>query len=292
MLLTVLTPTYNRANTLKKLYDSLLQQTCKDFEWLIVDDGSFDETKDLIDSFIKENKIIIKYVYKKNGGKHTALNLGIELIQTELTIIVDSDDYLTGNAIDTINNYYELNKENKKIAFYSYLRVNRNGKILCKPKKNNFVDNYLKIRIKNNLKGDMAEVFVNKILKNYRFLEFDNEKFISEDTLWIEIAKKYDTLFVNIPIYVCDYLTDGLTKNDKKYKFKSPFGSMLRGIQLMYKDCGIVANIKGAIIYNCYKIEAGKDLENIKQMNLYQKTLISITKPLGVVFNHYWKKKR
>lgn len=99
MIVTILTPSYNRAHTLNRLYESLEKQSKKDFEWLIVDDGSTDGTRDLVDKIKKDATITIKYIYKNNGGKHTAINEGVKIIETPLTFIVDSDDYLTEDAI-------------------------------------------------------------------------------------------------------------------------------------------------------------------------------------------------
>lgn len=98
LLVTVITPTYNRAYTLERLYNSLKNQTCKLFEWIIVDDGSADKTRALVENFSREKAIEIRYFYKENGGKHTALNLAMKFVRTPLTIIVDSD--------------YELQREN------------------------------------------------------------------------------------------------------------------------------------------------------------------------------------
>lgn len=290
MFLTIITPVYNRAYTIEKLYNSLLKQECRDFVWLVIDDGSTDNIEEVINTYIREGTINIKYIKKENGGKHTAVNKALEYVNSDLTIIVDSDDYLTSNSIETIKTYYQKYKNNNKIGFYSFLRINGQNKILCKAKKNEFIGNYLKVRIKQNVKGDMAEVFVSSVLKKYRFAVFENEKFISEDTLWIELAKKYDTLFVNKPIYVCDYLIDGITLNDKKTKFKSPLGSMLRGKQLMNKECGFIMNVKGAIIYNCYYLDARETDNRLYLENSYQKNLVFITKPLGFIFNKKWKK--
>ena len=99
---TIITPTYNRAGLLKKLYDSLEKQTKKDFVWLIVDDGSIDNTKEIVREISDCATFNIQYIYKENGGKHTALNLGIKTIQTELAMIVDSDDQLLSNAVEDI----------------------------------------------------------------------------------------------------------------------------------------------------------------------------------------------
>ena len=137
----------------------------------------------------------------------------------------------------------------------------------------------------------MAEVFVTKVLKDYPFPEFAEERFLSEDTIWIEIAKKYDSVYFNKAIYQCEYLEDGITVNDKPAKFKSPIGSMFRGKQLMYVKCGLKVNIKGAIIYNCYKREVKGEIPSIvKPSTLMEKVLVFVTKPLGYVYNLKWKK--
>src|SRR5574344_324976 len=105
-MITVFTPTYNRAHLLCNAYNSLLRQTNKDFEWLIIDDGSTDNTKEIIHKYIDDNKIKIRYYKKNNGGKHTAINYGIKRAKGELTIILDSDDELVNNAIELINKYW------------------------------------------------------------------------------------------------------------------------------------------------------------------------------------------
>lgn len=102
MKLTILTPTYNRGYILNRLYESLLNQTDNDFEWLIVDDGSTDDTLNIVESFKKENKLKIRYIRQENGGKHRALNVGICTIESDWTFIVDSDDYLLPEAVHEI----------------------------------------------------------------------------------------------------------------------------------------------------------------------------------------------
>ena len=119
--ITVLTPTYNREKNLYKLYNSLCSQTNKDFVWMIIDDGSTDNTKEVINKWRDENKIEIVYIYKENGGKHTALNIGIKNINTDMTFIVDSDDWLVDNAIEII--YKD------EVCGFSFLRKFPNGEI-------------------------------------------------------------------------------------------------------------------------------------------------------------------
>lgn len=129
MFLTILTPTYNRANRLFSLFDSLESQSIKDFEWLVVDDGSSDNTQNLISTFAKKSSFPIRYIKKENGGKHTALNTGIRLINSELTFIVDSDDYLVPYAVEFCLKYHLLYRKKSGICGYSYLRLFPNGKV-------------------------------------------------------------------------------------------------------------------------------------------------------------------
>lgn len=285
--ITVITPTYNRAHTLLKLYESLCNQSCIDFEWLIIDDGSSDNTEQIIGGFTA--LFSIKYIKKKNGGKHTALNVGIKEVTTDLTIIVDSDDQLMPNAIDTIKHYYKKYQSDMSIGALSFFKCYSNGKPVINMDKSEFVDSYIHYRIKKNKPGDMAEVFLTRVLKEYPFPQFEEERFLSEDVVWIEIGKKYLFVFINIPIYICEYMDDGLTVNDKLSKFRSPLGSMTRGMQLMTKECGFIINIKGAIIYNCYKIEFRNNIpKNLKVIGR-KKILVLLTKPFGLIFNYIWK---
>jgi len=105
--LTVFTPTYNRAHTLSRTYDSLCQQSCKDFEWLIIDDGSKDDTQSNVNKWITEKKIDICYIYKENGGLHTAYNTAIANIDTELCVCIDSDDWMPDDAIEKVLTFWE-----------------------------------------------------------------------------------------------------------------------------------------------------------------------------------------
>jgi glycosyltransferase involved in cell wall biosynthesis len=293
MKVTILTAAYNRAHTLPKLYDSLLNQTSNNFEWLIVDDGSKDETELLIQKYIEEKRIDIKYIKKENGGKHTAINTGVAHVSNEMTFIVDSDDYLSNDAVETIIEYYTKYKENKNLCGFSFLRANPTTKSVIgqKYKEDEFVENYIHCRINRNTQGDKAEVYYTEVLKKYPFPVYDKEIFLSEDVVWIEMAKTYDTLYVNKSIYFCEYLEEGLTKTDKKIKFNSPLGSMHRGKQMMYKKINFKTRIKGAIIYNCYKKEIkGKIPQELKLNNKIEKLLTFITKPLGYIYNKKWKK--
>lgn len=291
--ITVLTPTYNRAEQIKNLYRSLLQQTSPDFVWIVVDDGSTDNTKEVVQEFISCSRFKIRYIYKENGGKHTALNVGIAKAETPLTIIVDSDDTLLPNAIEIIIQYDSKYRNRPNLCGFSFLKVSKDGKPVVSLPKHEFVASHIECRIRNGLKGDMAEVFYSDILKKYQFPEFPGEKFLSEDIVWITIGENYDLVFVNQPIYECEYISDGLSVNDKKMKFASPYGSMLRGKKLMTARCGFLSWLRGAVIYDCYQREISKraGLPEILQMqSLRCRAFSSLFKPAGLFFNWRWKK--
>ena len=290
MLVTILTPAYNRAYSLPRLFESLQKQTCKEFKWLVVDDGSSDDTEELIQQFNRTADFDIRYIYKENGGRHSAINLGVREIETALTFPVDSDDLLLPNAVEEIIKYYDCYHANGKIGVFSFQRCNEKGEIEVPLPWDVKLSNYTTCRIKENRLGNMAEVFMTKVLCQYPFPEFAGERFLSEDITWIEIAKEYQCLFVNTAIYQAEYLKDGLTRNDKKVKFAAPKGSVLRGKQLMDLACGWKTNVKGAIIYNCYLMELDGDVpEILKVTTVHERVLLFATKPLGFLFHIKWK---
>ena len=275
MNVTILTPTYNRADNLKKLYESLVKQTNCNFKWLIIDDGSIDNTKEIIESYIKESKIEINYRYKENGGKHRAINYGMKFIDTDLIFIVDSDDYLTENAIDLAIKYGKKYINIKDICGFSFLRCFPNGEINgMKFPKDEYISDYISCRLNEEIRGDKAEVYYSKILKQYKFIEIDGEKFLFEDYIWIQMAEKYKTVHINIPIYVGDYLNDGLTKNIERQKYNSPKGMMYRAEVMCSKKCKLKVRAKGIIMYISYGIIAEYKSKELFKNSKYKRLFI------------------
>lgn len=217
-LLTIFTPTYNRAYLLSRLYESLCRQTSYKFEWIIVDDESIDNTEEVITSMIERNNIFpIIYLNQKHGGKHRAINRGVQVARGDYFFIVDSDDYLKENAVELIDKWTCDIEVNKNICGVAGVRVSKEGKSWggtgsvyggeCVVASN--IE-----RRKKNLLGDKAEIYLTDILRKYPFPEFEGEYFITENICWNAIAADgYKLKWYNEPIYVCDYLEDGLTKN-------------------------------------------------------------------------------
>lgn len=291
--LTILTPTYNRRDRLPALFQSLQNQAYSNFEWLIVDDGSTDNTQEYIEGLRETAMFPVRYVKKQNGGKHTALNVGVRMTDTPLTIIVDSDDILLPNATELIAVYYQKYSGRKEIGAFTFLKCDQSGKPIVPLDQEEYVDSYIQCRIRENRPGDMAEVFYTSVLKECPFAEFEGERFLSEDVVWIQIGLKYYFVFINLAIYQCEYIVGGLTANDKLIKFASPLGSMLRGKMLMKKECGIKTRLKGAIIYNFYKTNTNGVLpKEVMLETFFDKAMVIATSVLGKYFYHKWHNDR
>lgn len=252
-IVTIITPTYNRKDKIHVLYESLCNQTFKEFDWLVVDDGSNDNTADIISGWIEDNKISIRYIYKENGGKHTAINVGIKEIDTPLTFIVDSDDYLIPEAVETIIKDYE-NIVRDDICGIAYLRKSKKGGYLTNKlvPENGLVESFCECRYGRKISGDMAEVWFTRCLKEYPFPEFSGEKFLSEDVVWIQMSHKYKIVFYNKAIYMSDYLESGLTKNRRSLNISSPKGCMFRGEIQLEANLPIKYKIRAMLLYSVY----------------------------------------
>lgn len=228
-IVTVFTPTYNRANTLKRLFSSLTEQTSYSFEWLIVDDGSTDNTEELMSRIMAEHsQFPIRYCRKKNGGKHTAINVGVKLAEGYLFFIVDSDDYLTSDAISNILNWEETIKNREAYAGVAGNKGISQNELIGKSFDTEYVDATSLERNKYSIEGDKAEVFYTDVLQKYPFPVYENEKFITEAVVWYRIAA--DNLKIrwfNDIIYIAEYLPDGLTANQIELYANNPQGFAL-----------------------------------------------------------------
>lgn len=258
--ITILTPAYNRAELLKRLYQSLKEQTCQDFVWMIIDDGSKDETGQVIEAFQKENCISIVYERQENGGKHRALNRGIARIDSELTFIVDSDDFLPKDGVEIILKYHKKYKDTENLCGYSFLRCYEDGSVnTAYFKVDEEISTYREVRINGNIGGDKAEVFFTEILKKYPFPEFEGEKFMPEDTVWMQMSGPYEMVHINRCIYISEYLEGGLTKSGRAMKIYSPLGMMCRSMVYL-KDTAVnlKVKLKMQLLYIIYGRFAGK----------------------------------
>ena len=252
MLITIFTPTYNRAKLLPRLHRSLQEQTNKDFEWVIVDDGSTDNTKEVIDNIItqQENDFPIRYFYKENGGKHTAINQGAKEAKGELFFIADSDDVLLPNSLEIVYQQYSKIKENKDFGGICGLDCYANGMIIGTGLNKEFIDsNSIEIRNSYRVTGDLKEVFYTTVIKEFPFPEIANERFVPEVLVWNRIAQKYKLRYINQPIYQVEYQEGGLTSKIIEIRMKSPIATTICYGEMLDLSIPIKDKIKAAINY-------------------------------------------
>lgn len=270
-MISVITPTYNRAYSLERLYSSLISQTNKDFEWIIINDGSTDDTEEIITKFVMEQLINIVYEYQKNSGKHKALNKAIKKAKGDLIFFVDSDDYLTDNCIEFIAEKWELIRRDKTFAGLSGSIVSPKGEMigdLGGTKTLEYIDtNAFEYRYKYKVKGDKAEVFRKEIIEKYTFPEIKDEKFIPEALVYNRIAEDgYRLRWFKEPIYVCEYRKDGLTAQGDILFVKSWNGySLYLKEMLTYRGVPTLLKLKLLLYY-------------IRLSYKYKKSILSLIK--------------
>ncbi|MTP79573.1 glycosyltransferase [Turicibacter sanguinis] len=290
--ITVLTPTYNRGNLIINCYNSLVKQTYKNFEWLVIDDGSLDNTEIIMKKLISEKKIDIRFFKKPNGGKHTALNYGFDLCKGDLTIIVDSDDYLTENALQVINELWSQNYHIENLHSIAFLRQYSDGTIIGdKFPKDYFLSNHVQCRFNLKIKGDKAEVYNTNILKTYKFPVFEGEKFLSEDIVWTRMGKVYKTLYINLPIYVTEYLEGGLTKSGRKLRIQCPRGAIEAHSQYLSTDFNWSIRVKHMILSITYQYFLGYKTKEILSNRTINKMIALISIFPGYLLFKFWEKK-
>lgn len=213
---TVFTPTFNRVHTLVRLYNSLLLQTNKNFEWVVVDDGSTDGTSEFFFELENHSHIEIKYFRVNNGGKHRAINYGLDRAEGEYFFIVDSDDYLTADCIERIIFWINSLASETEYMFSGVcgLKGYDNERMVGRTFDGSYIDCLPLDRHSHNIVGDKSEVYRTEILRQYRFPEIEGEKFLTEAVVWNRISYDgYLIRYYNEINYICEYREDGLTKN-------------------------------------------------------------------------------
>ena len=236
-MITVFTPTYNRANLLPDLYESLKRQTCKDFEWVIVDDGSTDDTEKLVNSWLPQADFSVLYIKKENGGKQRAVNLGLQQAKGEWFFIVDSDDILTDNAIETALRWANTIEDKDYFGGVAGLKGYKDGKAIGSSFEGEYLDATTLERPKYNITGDKAEIFATEVLKKFPFPEFEGEKFVPEALVYNRIAQAgYKLRWFNEVIYLVEYQPDGYSANTDRLLISNWKGYSLYVKEVMASD--------------------------------------------------------
>ncbi len=282
-MITVFTPTYNRGYIIHKLYESLCRQSFTDFEWIVVDDGSTDNTQELITNFVKEEKIYLRYFRQGNAGKHIAINRGVQEAKGEIFFIVDSDDYLTEDALEKLNFYYQQIKDNECFAGISGTRITTKNKRIGGELPFEALDcTIVDFSCRHGYTGDMAEAYKTEILRQHPFPQIDGEKFCPESLIWNRIALKYKLRYFNQGIYVCEYRSDGLTAKITKVRMQSPIASMMHYAELSKHPISLLQKIKAGI--NFWRFAACSAIPYQEKVQMIG-WLYSLLVPLGLLFH-------
>ena len=232
-MLTIFTPTYNRAYILPKLYESLREQSCHDLEWIIIDDGSTDDTRSLVEGWTRAaNPFPIRYHRQPNGGKHRAINRGVELARGDFFFIVDSDDRLPSDAVETILRETKRISDDPTFAGLVGLRGALDGTPSGDLGEEIFDDHLRAIRHRRGMMQDMAEVFRTDYLRRYPFPELEGECFCTEALVWNRLDRQYRFRFLNRVIYLCEYRDDGLSAKYMRLLYHSPRSALTYHLEL------------------------------------------------------------
>lgn len=261
IILTVFTPTYNRAYILGKLYMSLCNQTDNRFEWLIVDDGSTDDTESVIIQWVKESKIKIRYFKQKNGGKQRAHNKGVELCNTPLFLCVDSDDYVLPTFVEDHLTAFDNIKNREDISGIVSLQKHDDGKLISTSLPEGVTESSL-MNLYNNLhfRGDVTLAYKTDILKQYPFVVENGEKFIGENYVYDQIDQKYKMLLLSKPLLVKEYLSDGYTTNVRRLTKNNPKSYMRLKRQCIILAPNFKNKVASTILYEVGGILARKPM--------------------------------
>ncbi|WP_159447834.1 glycosyltransferase family A protein [Photobacterium toruni] len=261
-----MTATYNRSELLSRLHNSLINQTNYNFEWIIVDDGSDDDTKEKVEKFISTSKFSIKYVKQLNQGKHVAINKASEYINGEYVVLIDSDDELVPNAIETIKNKIQqvgvnsdIEDNKKNIIGFNFRCLDHNSNLLGE----NIIDEQERIstpiKMMNVQPADSSYVFNSHHFKNNKFPLIRNERFFPELYVWNKISDhgniKY---FLNTPICIVHYQQEGLSSNFYKLLKISPFGFKMYYKDMITRDPNFKNKLKYFVrLFQCYFLSIG-----------------------------------
>lgn len=287
--LSIVTPTYNRAQLLGRCYESLLNQTNFDFEWIVVDDGSSDNTEEVVKSF-DTDKFTINYVKKANGGKHTALNAAHEHINGDYVLILDSDDYLTETAVEKVKTQWERWNDSSEVGMLVFYRGKDENTPLCIAADTNAPVDIMRYRRTTVFSSDCCEVIRAELFIEYPFPVYDGERFVSECALWNRVSFTHKCVYINDVIYICEYLAGGLTDSGRAMRIRNPLGGMFICDIRMDKKNYFKQRVKYGLLYTCYGFFAKlKPRQMVKKCRA--KLLAYLCMPFGWTMYKLWKKK-
>lgn len=289
ILLTVFTPAYNRAHTLPRTYQSLLNQDCKGFIWLIIDDGSTDETAELVKKWKQQdNGFEIQYVYKENGGMHTAHNTAYENIHTELNICIDSDDCLAEGAVKKILDMWDKVRD-KGYAGLIGLDADFQGEIIGQGFRSNLKETTLSAYYAAGGAGDKKLVYRTDIINQYPpYPVFEGEKYVALAYKYRLIDQEYKLAVLDEVLCNVEYQEDGSSGTMWKQYLKSP-----KGFAFWRKICMQYPMSKKRLFVDCVHYVSSSILAHNKKFiaESPKRVLTVLAIPFGIILTLEVKRK-
>jgi len=287
----IFTATFNRAGYLPRLFESLLTQTILPKEWVIVDDGSTDNTSQVVESFRKTSLFPIIFSSQENAGKHIAINKGAELSSGTLFFMVDSDDYLDTDAINLLVRHWEdvqslPEVQRDKIIGVAGNNIYPNREVVGGNPSYTVIDtDLLTFRYKLKIKGDKAEAYALQYVKNNPFPRIEGETFCPEALVFYRLANEgYQLRFINESIYVCEYLEGGLSQSGLNTIRRGPHATLLHMASIVnYDNVPLFIRIKHAILFWRFSFLAKKVSFGGKCKMIRNKIFLAFY-PVGIVF--------
>ncbi|HUK09106.1 MAG TPA: glycosyltransferase family 2 protein [Stellaceae bacterium] len=244
MRFTILTPTYNRAHCLGRVYESLRVQTFQDFEWVVVDDGSTDRTRDLISSW--KAGFPIRYVWKPNGGRHTAINTGVQMARGQFTAQLDSDDSLLPHALERIDYHWRQIEDQERFAIVVALCLREDGTVVGGRLPRDHVDVFGIGQLAALTDGGQWGTARTDILRKFPYPIFKNERFLTESVVWNRILRRHGARYVDEPLHIYRVTPDSLSRSGD-HRWRSPKGAVLFHAELALSDAPFKMRLKSAV---------------------------------------------
>lgn len=287
--LTVFTPAYNRADCLPRLYESVKNQTNLNFVWMIIDDGSTDNTKELVSSWLKDkNEFEIQYYYKENGGLHTAYNEAISHIETPLCVCIDSDDYMPLDAVEKILNFWNENGSDEYAGIVG-LDYTTEGKVIGDPLPNQKTVNLIDLMIGKYpiVNGDRTNVVRTELYKKFAPMKsFPGEKNFNPHYMHLQISKDYDFLVLNENLRFVEYQQGGMSDSIlKQYKNSPNSFAEIRKLYLSFPNTSLKFKFRHSVhlASSCYL--SGNIFRAVKESPYKMLALLSL--PVGFALSLY-----